>query len=125
MMAKNRDALTCDMAETYGVFDIQALPVPLLATLAVGLRDDSRIKKLMADTALTTTEQLLALVVDKLSNLIWMISDKGRKGEDPPKSVYLYLMGEERETNGEVISFTSPEEYESAWAQITGVKHHG
>ena len=33
MIASSEDALVCDMAETYGVFDYRALPVPLLAKL--------------------------------------------------------------------------------------------
>ena len=33
----------CDLAETYGVLDMDALPARLVATLAAGLREDSRI----------------------------------------------------------------------------------
>ena len=33
----------CDLAETYGVLDMDALPAHLVATLAAGLREDSRI----------------------------------------------------------------------------------
>ena len=43
MVTEYPDELTCDMAETYGIFDIKRVPVRLLATLAVGLRDDSRV----------------------------------------------------------------------------------
>ena len=53
MMAVNRDALICDLAETYGILDCQALPALLLATLSCGLRADSRIVHFlqMNDTA--------------------------------------------------------------------------
>lgn len=44
MLSADRDALICDMAETYHIYDVRALPVKMLATLACGLRDDSRIK---------------------------------------------------------------------------------
>lgn len=43
MLATDRDALICDLAETYRVLDYRALPVELLATLAAGLRQDARI----------------------------------------------------------------------------------
>lgn len=43
MLAADRDALICDLAETYRVLDYRALPVELLATLAAGLRPDARI----------------------------------------------------------------------------------
>lgn len=43
LYAYDRDALLCDMAETYGVFDLRALPLQTVAVLAQGLRPDSRI----------------------------------------------------------------------------------
>lgn len=44
MLCVDRDAVICDLAETYHILDYRALPVRLLATLCCGLRDDSRIK---------------------------------------------------------------------------------
>ena len=41
MMAADEDALACDIAETYGIYDMRALPAGRLAVLAVGLREDS------------------------------------------------------------------------------------
>ena len=60
MISADRDALLCDFAETYGIYDFRALPAFTLATLAVGLRDDSRIKMKMHGTRITRTETLLA-----------------------------------------------------------------
>jgi hypothetical protein len=48
MLSTDRDALICDMAETYHVYDMRALPTKTVATLACGLREDSRIKLKMA-----------------------------------------------------------------------------
>ena len=48
MYASYRDELICDMAETYHVYDLRALPVETLATLAAGLRENSRVKMKMA-----------------------------------------------------------------------------
>ena len=44
MMALDEDALICDFAETYHIYNIYGMPVQYIATLAIGLRDDSRIK---------------------------------------------------------------------------------
>ena len=41
MMALDREALLCDLAETYGIYDVRALPVSTLAVLASGLRENS------------------------------------------------------------------------------------
>ena len=44
MIRFDEDALICDLAETYHIYDYRSLPVKLVATLSAGLRDDSRIK---------------------------------------------------------------------------------
>lgn len=43
MLAVDRDALVCDLAETYGILDMYEHPAQLIATLATGLRENSRI----------------------------------------------------------------------------------
>lgn len=49
-MSYDRDALICDIAETYGVYDLGALPLQTVAVLAQGLRHDARIMmKLIAE----------------------------------------------------------------------------
>lgn len=71
MIAKDKNALICDMAETYKVFDLRALPVPMLATLAAGLRDDSRIKIKLSGARAATDTLLLASIADALNFLAW------------------------------------------------------
>ena len=44
MIRLDRDALICDLAETYHIYDMRSLPLQTVATLSAGLRDDSRIK---------------------------------------------------------------------------------
>jgi len=48
MIHTDEDALICDLAETYHIFNYRELPPSLAATLSVGLKDDSRIKKEVA-----------------------------------------------------------------------------
>lgn len=43
MLSVDRDAVICDMAETYGILTMHTLPARLAATLAAGLHADSRI----------------------------------------------------------------------------------
>ena len=43
MLRRHREALECDLAETYGLFDLRMLPARKLATLAMGLRESSRV----------------------------------------------------------------------------------
>ena len=80
MMAKYPDELTCDMAETYGVFDIKRVPVKLLATLAVGLREDSRVKMAKRGALVDTKTILLAKLLDMLSGTASKLSEYGESG---------------------------------------------
>lgn len=64
MYAHYHDELVCDMAETYHVFDLRALPVETLATLAVGLRENSRVKMKMAGIRYIPMEVVLSEFFD-------------------------------------------------------------
>lgn len=122
MISADYDALICDFAETYGIFDLRALPVPLLATLAVGLREDSRIKMNLSGAKVNKSEMLLAAAVDRLSLLVWAQTEDGRNGVNPPKSVLDSIIGVEK-TDSLVVAFESGDEFEMEWQQITGVSH--
>ena len=69
MLSNYPDELTCDMAETYGVFDIYRLPVRTLATLAVGLRDDSRVMMAKRGAIVDNKTILIAQMVDLLGGI--------------------------------------------------------
>lgn len=126
MFSADRDALLCDMAETYGIYDFRALPVSTLATLAVGLRDDSRIKMHMRGAKVSRIEILLAAAVDRLSMLWWAKTEDAQHNVNRPKSMLSILVGEpEKQESNNVESFESGNEFESAWERITGVKHGG
>lgn len=49
MMNISEDALICDLAETYHIYDMRSLPLRTVATLSAGLREDSRIVLLASD----------------------------------------------------------------------------
>lgn len=121
MMATDRSAITCDLAETYGIFDYRALPASLLATLAAGLREDSRIKMRLSGSKLPRSDMLLAAAVDRLSLLLWVQSEDGAHNRNRPPSILDILLGEEH--TGNVMAFDSGEDFEAAWARITGVGH--
>lgn len=123
MISADRDALLCDFAETYGIYDFRALPVSTLATLAVGLRDDSRIKMKMHGTNVSRIETLLAAAVDRLSMLWWAKTEDGRNNTNRPKSMLSILIGEPEKQESDVEAFESGDEFDSAWKRITGVKH--
>jgi len=117
MLALDEDSLICDLAETYGIFNYRSLPLKTIATLAVGLRDDSRIKMKMNDEKASADTVLLAAVLDGINTLVWMFSEDGARKVNRPKSAVACIMGD---LNGEVAVFSSAEEYERARMRAIG-----
>jgi len=120
MLDASETDLICDFAETYGVYDWRSLPLQTAATLAVGLRGDSRIKMRLAGTKLTTTEYLLAVAVDYLALLWWAKTKDGQKGANRPKSIREMLAGdnEGKDKGNDIVAFDSPEDFNAARDRI-------
>lgn len=118
MIATDRTALICDLAETYGIYDMQALPVPTLAALASGLRDDSRIKLKMSGAKVDLKTLLLAVAVDDLQFLKWAKTTAAQNGTNYPKSIVQALM--QVETRPQNVAYASGEEFDAAWKRLSG-----
>ena len=100
MIALDKSALICDLAETYGVLDYKALPVELLATLCAGLRDNSRIKMRAGGLSASPLELMVAHAADNLSLLRWGFTEDGQKGKNHPLLFTELIGGEsQRDTN--------------------------
>lgn len=118
MIATDEAALICDMAETYHIYDYMAIPVDLCATLAVGLRDNSRIKAKLSGFNATLDIMFLAMITDKLSTLVWFQTKDGAKGKNRPPSIYEAIMNSGKEEEPELAGFDSPEEFWEARNRI-------
>lgn len=106
--------LICDLAETYGIYDYKERDPSLIATLAVGLPDSSRIKKKYSGINLTLNQMLLAMLVDGVNISIWQRG--GAKKSRKPQSIFKKLT-EKTKPKDELMSFRSPEEYETWMAR--------
>lgn len=114
MIALDRDALICDLAEEYQIFDIGSLPVQLIATLSVGLREDSRIKKKISGIKYSKQELLLARIVDKLSDLIWLWGGYGDI-DKPPSVIDAMLGNAQEEAESKFRAYKTAEDFMNAW----------
>lgn len=123
MLRADRDALLCDLAETYRIFDLRDVPVPTLAMLAAGLRENSRIKASLSGNRPPRSDLLLAAAVDRLSMLVWSMSEDAKRGANRPKSVLAALLGEDSGDSNELAAFDASEDFETAWAKLTEVKY--
>ena len=122
MINFDEDALICDLAETYQIYDYRSLPVKLVATLSAGLRDDSRIKMSAAGIPAKNDTLLLAVIADKIEAIRYGFSEDASKGVNQPNSLLAALCGEkpEHKSKSGVMSFATPEEFEAALARIRG-----
>lgn len=114
MIARDEDALICDFAEVYHIYNLYELPPNQVAILACGLSEDSRIMMSLSGSKIDTKTYLLGMAVDALEMLLWAKTDDGQKGKNPPKSVVNALLGIEEEKNAnkdDVMTFETPEDF--------------
>lgn len=119
MISLDEDALICDFAETYHIYDYRSLPVKLVATLAAGLRDDSRIKLLAADAPVSQDTLLLAMIADRVEAFRYGFIDSGKR-VNQPVSIVGTIMGERAKKKSGVLGFRTAEEFEARLAKIRG-----
>lgn len=103
----DEDAVICDFAETYNIYDYTGLPLKKAALLAVGFREDSRIKMLMTGAQAPADIMLFASMVDRLSLLVWAQTQDAQKGKNRPKSIMDAFIQKESNT----VSYTSGEDF--------------
>lgn len=120
MLANDRDAFICDMAETYHILDYKALPVELLAVLASGLRENSRSKMSLVRAVYVAPEMILPQIVDRLALIFHaIVGDKNL-----PPMVTDMVFGEIK-TEKPNRGFDSGEEFQREWNRISRSEKDG
>ena len=120
MIEFDEDALICDLAETYHIYDYRSLPVQLVATLSAGLRDDSRIKPRLSGSPVPLESVLLASIADRIEMFRYGFSENAKKGKQPPASLVEALCGKRKAKKKGVVSFATATEFEATLARIRG-----
>ena len=119
MLKLDRNALICDLAETYGIYDMRRLPVQTVAVLASGLRDNSRIKMKLTGAKASNEILLLAQAVDMLNIIVWRETRDGRKGRNKPESILQRILtGTDGKEHHRGTRFASGEAFEKARAEL-------
>lgn len=124
MIQTDKDALICDLAETYHIYDYKKLPLTQVAIFAIGLKDDSRIKMKMSGQLAPMETLLLAGISDRLSILLWRQTKDGQKGRNMPTMI-LDTLTVKKEKESDVIVFSSGEDYEKTRKAILKNIHLG
>ena len=118
MINTDKGLLECDLAETYGIYDYERLPLSKVATFSCGLRENSRIMMKLADTRVTTDTLLLASAVDHLGFIAWSKTEDAQHGNGRPKSIVNALIRTQEASNNEV--FTTADEFERMRNELLG-----
>lgn len=116
MIALDEDALICDMAETYHIYDMYKLPVEYASILAYGLRNDSRIKMLMYGLDVEMNTLLLAHIADNTAMNLYAKTKDAKTGRNKPKSIVQSFVGKDKE----VAQFENGEAFMKEWNRIHG-----
>ena len=114
MIKVDENALICDLAETYHIFDYRQLPPSKVAIFCIGLRDDSRIKMKLSGSKVSPNILLLSGIIDRLNLLLWTKTKDAEKGWNRPKSILDQLYDKE----SEVSAFASGEDFEKERQRI-------
>lgn len=120
MIRLDEDALTCDLAETYQIYDYKQLPVSKAAVFACGLRNDSRIKTKASGQSVPINTLLLAGISDRLSALIWFQTEDGQKGRNRPTMLVDFLTGKS-ETSKDIVVFASGKDFEKTRNELVKI----
>lgn len=120
MINLDEDALICDLAETYQIYDYRQLPPLRVAVFACGLRDDSRIKMKVSGQSIPINTLLLAGISDRLSTLVWFQTEDGQKGKNRPAALIDLLTHKENKPSKDVVVFNSGEDFVSMRSKLIG-----
>src|SRR5690625_3994155 len=112
MIDLDEDALICDLAETYQIYDYRQLPPLRVAVFSCGLRNDSRIKMKISGQSVPIDTLLLAGISDRLNTLVWFQTKDGQKGKNRPPSMVDMLSNKNTESTRDMVTFNSGEEFE-------------
>lgn len=122
MIRTDEDALICDLAETYQIYDYKQLPLKTVAVFSYGLRENSRIKMKMSQNNATFDTMLLAGINDRLSQLIWFKTEDGQKRKNRPQSIVATLSGNAPSSDKSSVSFNSGKDFDEFRNQLINGK---
>jgi len=116
MISTDEDAVICDFAEVYHIYDYRSLPVTYAATLACGLRDGSRTAMAMSGMKHSIELAVSAMSLDYLALLWWAKTEDGQNNRNKPKSVFNMLFGEPERK--EIQTFVDGDDFMRRWNSI-------
>lgn len=115
MIATDEDALICDFAETYHIYDMRQFPILYIATLAKGLRHDSRIMMAVNGLKVDLNTLLLAHIADNTAINTWFKTKDAQYGNNRPPSMIKTLTRKDSEIARE---FVDGDDFIEEWRRL-------
>lgn len=109
----DEDAMICDLAEYYQIYDYKQLPLETVAILVYGLRDHSRIKMKMTDSRLTVEQTLFAIMADDLNYIAWSKTKDAQANINKPESILERLRN--KDVQQDCTGFATGADFMRAW----------
>ncbi len=125
MLNLDEDAVICDLAETYQIYDWRSLPLQTVATFVCGLGQNSRIKRKFNNDKyedFTVSEFLLMNIADALSIIAWQNTANGQKGVNRPK---LFTEQIENKQKSKALSFNSIDDFNKKRQELLRSNNNG
>lgn len=111
MIEIDEDALICDLAETYKIYDYRQLPPTRVAVFVIGLNDNSRIKMKLSGQKVSMDTLILAGISDKVNTLVWFQTEDGQKGRNRPALLTDLLTENTTDSSEDMVVFGSGEDF--------------
>lgn len=118
MIAADEQALICDLAETYQIYDYKSLPPSKVATFSVGLRENSRIKMKLSGAKASQDILIGSMIADRLGLMLWAMTEDGRNGTNRPPQLLEIILGIQSGKNSDNLIFDTPEAFENARKEL-------
>lgn len=120
MIALDEDALICDLAETYNIYDYRSLPATQVGILAAGLREDARVVMKMNKQKVPLKTMLLASIADSLHVNVWAKTTDAQTGKNFPKSILAGMITDADGKDDSVEGFGTADEWEEWHRSMVG-----
>lgn len=121
MRVVHPDALICDFAQFYHVYDINSLDVRTAAILMSGLPKESRLVRELTGNKPDQETLLMASILDTARNIEYAVfQSHSKKKLKRPQSVVKKLLGIEdgEKRQNDVQGFGTAEEFNAVWNRI-------
>ena len=123
MLDLDEEALICDLAETYGIYDYKSMPLRLISTLASGLRADSRIMlRISKDPEPRDVEvTILGAIADRLAYISYILLKAMKADPEVPVPIIKAILGmDKKQSNEEALTFNTSEELDRELKRLRG-----